>query len=64
MAARATRASPAEAVGPETAGPSVLTYADHDELAVTVAVAVRLEAEVFLFRLTDVVDTGIRGCEA
>lgn len=60
LAARATEAGPSKTTCPGTTGPSLSAEADCDELAVTLPLAVRLEAEVLLFRLTDGVDTGVQ----
>lgn len=62
-AARGTKSGPVETVGPGTTYPSVSAEADCADLAVEVALAVRSEVKVSLFRLAVGIDTGIQECE-
>lgn len=63
MAMRLTEAGSAGSVGAETTDQSVAVEADCDQLAVAVPHVVRSEADVYLLRPTDGVDTGVRECQ-
>lgn len=60
---RATDAAPVGTDGRGRTGRSVLARANRDELADEAPLAVRSEAEVFLFRLANGVDTHVCECE-